>query len=450
MLYSIIDIETTGGNAKQGKIIEIAIFVYDGKSIVDSFCTLVNPETTLSPYIVQLTGITDEMLTDAPTFDKIAKRIIEITTQTVIVAHNIQFDYSYLREELRRCDKKFERKKLCTQKLARKIYPEMTAYGLGKLCEELDIPIERQHRAIDDAKATTYLFDKMMQLEEHRHYIDASLNKEEFDHWPPNLDIQIVQALPENAGLYYFLNEKKEVIYIGRSNDIQDRIYQHFSEFPSSQWRKQMFQEVVNVKSELTGSELLSMILEIYEIRKFNPIYSQSRKGNYFPWGVIKYKDQKGYIRFNVKRVKQRNLALSYHRSESSAKDYLSRAAEQYELVPYLCNLTNKANRNTLPDVEAYNKKALDALNFFEYEHNQFLILSEGRYPSEYAVILIKNERFFGYDYFEKEMLEHPSDVAKLIKPMMPSFSVDLVIKSYLRNGHLIEIMPVSHLSPVS
>lgn len=446
MLYSIVDIETTGGNYKQGKIIEIAIFVYDGENIIDSFCSLVNPEMAVPPYVTQLTGISNEMLVGEPTFAQIAKRVIEITTKTVIVAHNIQFDYGFLREELRRCGKKFQRNRLCTQKLSKRIFSGLGAYGLGKICQYLDIPMERQHRAVEDAKATTFLFEKMLQSEK-SYYIERALNREDREHWPPQLPVEKVLALPEDAGLYYLKNNKGAIIFIGRSNDIQDRVFQHFSEFPESEWRKAMFHEVSDIDYNLTGSELVSMIIENYEVKKIQPLYNQKKRIVRYQWGVIHYKNEDGYICFKVNKVKQRNLALSYHRTESGAKDYLSNKMKEFALHPAFCQLQTKKNKinfstdNQIPN--NYNKRALQAMESFSYKNKDFLVVSDGRQTGELAAVLIKDEKFIGYDYFEEEMLTHPSEVAKLIKPLEPNFEVDLIIKSYIRNEHLIKILPI-------
>ncbi len=447
MLYSIVDIETTGGNYKQGKIIEIAIFVFDGKKVIDNFCSLVNPGIEVPPYVSQLTGITNNMLKNAPSFSEIARRVIEITTNTVIVAHNVRFDYGYLREELRRCDKKFQRKRICTQNLSKRLFKGLNAYGLGKICEALSIPMGRQHRAVEDAKATTYLFDKILKSDT-TNLVQAILNKEDREHWPQQLLVQKVQKLPENAGIYYFINKQNEIIYIGRSNDIQDRVYQHFSDFPASEWRKAMYKEVVDIKYELTGSELLAMILERYEIKKHNPIYNQKKRtGNKYQWGIIHYKNEEGFICFKITKIKHRSLALSYHRTEGAAKKLLSKKIKEFNLFPAFCIIDEKQRNNQLTlnsfKLPNYNEKALKAIESFDYKYNNFFVVLEGRFNEEKTVLLIKKNRFIGFGYFEKEMLEHPKELSELIEKQMPNFGVDLIIKSYIRNEHLVKIVPI-------
>ncbi|MEQ8811132.1 MAG: 3'-5' exonuclease, partial [Imperialibacter sp.] len=162
-MYAIIDIETTGGNAQFSKITEIAIYVHDGSQVVDEFTTLVNPECNIPPFITKLTGITNEMVEDAPRFFEVAKKIVEITEGKIFVAHNVNFDYGFVRHEFKRLGYEFKRDTLCTVKLSRKILPGKSSYSLGNLCKSLGIEIENRHRAGGDAFATVKLIEILLQ-----------------------------------------------------------------------------------------------------------------------------------------------------------------------------------------------------------------------------------------------------------------------------------------------
>lgn len=163
-MYSIIDIETTGGSPKNEKITEIAVFVHDGSRIVDEFCTLINPEKNIPPYITGITGINNAMVAKAPKFYQIAKTIVELTENTFLVAHNASFDYGFICEEFRQLGYSYRRDKLCTVKLTRQLIPGLRSYSLGKLCNELNISITDRHRARGDALATVKLFEKLVEL----------------------------------------------------------------------------------------------------------------------------------------------------------------------------------------------------------------------------------------------------------------------------------------------
>ncbi|HSI91826.1 MAG TPA: 3'-5' exonuclease, partial [Adhaeribacter sp.] len=141
-LYAIIDIETTGGQPAQDRITEIAIFIHDGHQITDKFHTLVNPQRPIPYFISNLTGITDEMVRDAPKFHEVAKEIVQFTEGKIFVAHNVRFDYSFVKKEFADLGYTYQRKTLCTVRLSRSLIPGLPSYSLGKLCKSIDIPLE--------------------------------------------------------------------------------------------------------------------------------------------------------------------------------------------------------------------------------------------------------------------------------------------------------------------
>jgi DNA polymerase-3 subunit epsilon len=157
LMYAIVDIETTGGNYRDGKITEIAILHFDGEKVTDKFTTLINPQQPVQWFVKNLTGISDDMLKHAPTFSQVAKKIIEYTQDRIFVAHNVAFDYNFIKHEFELLGYNFDRKKMCTVKMSRKIIPGLPSYSLGRLCESLDIKIMNQHRAEGDAQATALL-----------------------------------------------------------------------------------------------------------------------------------------------------------------------------------------------------------------------------------------------------------------------------------------------------
>lgn len=170
-VYAIIDIETSGGNHATGKITEIAIYKHDGKKIVDEFVTLVNPELKIDWYVKKLTGITDEMVAEAPKFFEVAKRIVNITRGCIFIAHNVDFDYNFIRAEFRSLGFEYKRTKLCTVQLSRTLIPGKKSYSLGKLCKDLGLPLEDRHRASGDALATVKLFEMLLEADKNQQLI---------------------------------------------------------------------------------------------------------------------------------------------------------------------------------------------------------------------------------------------------------------------------------------
>jgi DNA polymerase-3 subunit epsilon len=172
-MYAVVDIETTGGNFKTGKITEIAIYVFNGTEIIDSFSTLINPECEIPFFItnltgiipanvIELTGITNQMVANSPKFYEVARKIVEITANRIFVAHNASFDYNFIKKEFEDLGFDFSRKTLCTVKLSRKHRPNHKSYSLGKICDELGIEVNGRHRAAGDALATVKLLDKIL------------------------------------------------------------------------------------------------------------------------------------------------------------------------------------------------------------------------------------------------------------------------------------------------
>jgi DNA polymerase III subunit epsilon len=250
-MYAIVDIETTGSSYKTGRITEIAILIHDGKEIVKRYHTLVNPHCRIPYHITQLTGITNEMILDAPAFYEIARDVVEITKDLVFVAHNAAFDYSFIKAAFKDLGYEYQRKTLCTVKLARISFPGLSSYSLGNICDNCGIEIDSRHRALGDAIGTAALFSKIIAANPEAVYSNlfpAEIKKATL---PPLLDVSFFENIPSQVtGVYYFYNSKRDVIYIGKSKDIKKRLLQHFS---AKRGRKKlrMLHEIADVWSRL-------------------------------------------------------------------------------------------------------------------------------------------------------------------------------------------------------
>lgn len=161
-MFAVVDIETTGPLFPKGRIMEIAIVMHDGFEIVDTFVTLINSGASIQPFVSKLTGINQEMLADAPSFFDVAATISQLTKEAIFVAHNVQFDYSFIQKEFKQLGFVFERKRYCTLQNAKRLIPSLPSYKLNKLCESLSIPFENHHRAQFDATATAALFELLL------------------------------------------------------------------------------------------------------------------------------------------------------------------------------------------------------------------------------------------------------------------------------------------------
>src|SRR5512133_2073449 len=319
-MYAVVDIETTGGSPVHEKITEIAVFLHDGEKIVDEFTTLINPEKNIPYHITQLTGITNEMVADAPRFFEVARKIVEITQGAVFVAHNVNFDYGFIREEFRRLGYEYDREKLCTVKLSRKIIPGKRSYSLGNLCTDLEIALNNRHRAGGDALATTRLLELLLKNGGTTDLLDE-VTYQSMKGLHPSLDPAVIKNLPERPGVYYFYNENRDVMYIGKSRNVRQRVTSHFSGTREGKTLK-MREQVADISVECTGSELIALLLESDEIKKNKPIFNRAQRRSFSNYGIFEYHNEDGYLCFTISRLKEANaVPLDTFNSKSEAME---------------------------------------------------------------------------------------------------------------------------------
>ncbi|MEA3443843.1 MAG: exonuclease domain-containing protein [Bacteroidota bacterium] len=456
-MYAILDIETTGGSYKLEKITEIAIYIYDGEKIIDEFVSLVNPERGIPYFITKLTGITNEMVADAPKFYEIAKEVVEITKDQIFVAHNASFDYNFVKNEFRNLGYNFTRKHLCTVKLSRKLMPGFPSYSLGNLCERLKIEINGRHRAAGDALATVKLFEHLLELDTQGN-ISNKADRLAFRGLHQDFDKKIIEALPQQTGIYYFYNQEGAIIYIGKSNNIRKRIIQHLGNENSSR-AIEMKGRIVDIGHEITGSELIALLLESDEIKRHKPVFNRAQRRTGFTNGIFYYKDQNDYFRLNIEKNRKKYSPLISFSSKEEGKKALFRMVEEFELCQKLCGLysSDKAcfhygigqcrgaciGKETPTD---YNKRVQAAIDRFEFENSNFLIIDKGRSDDEKSVVCVENGCYIGFGYFAPEFT---GDNLELIKDNIKAYSdnrdIQSIIRGYLKQRKAEKIIAISN-----
>ncbi len=411
MLFAIIDIETTGGSPKNSKVTEIAIYKHDGKEIVDEYATLINPEMPIPPFIVNLTGISDSMVENAPKFYEVAKDIVEFTEGCVFVAHNVAFDYGVLRSEFRSLGFDYRRPHLCTVRSSRYILPGHDSYSLGKLTKSLGIALVGRHRAGGDALATAKLFGMLYEKDKNNleTFIQEELNPKRLH---PNLDIDALDEIPNKTGVYRFYNDVNQLIYIGKSIHIKKRIEQHLRNTKTNK-AIQMQREISRIEYELTGSELIALLFESQLIKQHQPIYNRSLRRNKFPYGLFHYMDEAGYIRFYVGLTsKISDPPLTSFSSKKEGNGYMERLVETHRLCKKLCDLY-KTNSSCFQyeikecagacvqeeSAEKYNKRCQEVIDELNLKEESFYIIDKGRERGEKSLILVENGSLRGYGY---------------------------------------------------
>ena len=380
-MYSILDVETTGGKFNEEGITEIAIYRFDGEKIVDQFVSLINPEIPIQPFVQQLTGINDKMLINAPKFYQIAKRILEITENSILVAHNSSFDFRMLKIEFERLGYKFYISQLCTVKLSKKIIPDLKSYKLGNLVKNLGIPISNRHRASGDALATVELF-KLLLLKDNEKVIVNSLITETKPS-SKNKWQKLINKLPNDVGIYYFHDQNGKIIYIGKSNNIKNRVNQHLTGKSKKSLNIQL--EAFDITFERTGSELIALLKENTEIKKHKPKFNKLLKKiiKKFCLEICENLDGDKYLR--ICHYDDTVNYLECYSSLKTANNRLEFFKKKYELSDSIKK--NNTNINLL-------------IKDLSYKFKNMLLIDKGRDIDEKSVIVVKNNNYIGYGFF--------------------------------------------------
>jgi|TARA_B110000967_G_scaffold74774_1_gene77386 DNA polymerase-3 subunit epsilon len=274
-LYVILDIETTGGKFNEEGITEIAIYKFDGHEIIDQFISLVNPEKPIQEFVVRLTGINNKMLRNAPKFYEIAKRVVEITKDCILVAHNATFDYRILKTEFERLGFDFYRNTLCTVELSQNLIEDQPSYSLGKLTKSLGIPITDRHRANGDALATVQLFKLLLEKDTEKTIIQNSIKY--FDNRQKKEKLKVlIDELPDVLGIYYVHDHTGKIIFIGKGKNIKSEINNLF--IKTSKRAIKIQERAISVSYSKTGNELFTRLKYYLQLSKIDPKFNFKKK----------------------------------------------------------------------------------------------------------------------------------------------------------------------------
>lgn len=441
-IYTIIDVETTG---RSNQITEISIFKFDGTTIVDEFTSLVNPNAYIPAHITALTGIDNAMVADAPTFADIAKDVLSITENTIFVAHNVNFDYNVIRNEFKAIDIDFRRKKLCTVRLSRSLIPGLKSYSLGKLCKSLDIHISDRHRARGDAAATVILFQLLLTKENAEATFQKFLKRTSKEATlPPHLPSKIFEALPVQPGIYYFKDKKGKIIYVGKAKNIQKRVLSHF--YNKSQKELDLCRETADIDYELSGSELVALLMEDAAIKQYYPRYNIASKRIPKSYAIFEYADRRGVIHLAMNDAKKTPNPLITFYNLRDCRAYLERLCMQFDLCPKYCHLQERVTecshffletcqgicRNE-EAVSTYNERVMKAIDHTKNASKNVVIKETGRNAEEEAFILVKNGLYLGYGFIGNDsQVAHPEELEPHLIKQKDNVDVQRILKKVL------------------
>ena len=454
-LYVVIDVETTGNGIHGNRITEICIVLLQGNKIIDKFTSLVNPLCDIPPFITGLTGIDTDMVRDAPVFEEIAERIITMTTGAVFVAHNVNFDYNVIKGEFKKLGYNFVRKKLCTVRLSRKLIPGMFSYSLGKLCSSLNIPLEARHRAEGDTDATVILFQRILELDSDN-IIHKFLNvRSKEATLPPHLKAENIDALPEETGVYLFKDQKGKVLYAGKAKNIRKRVISHFYDKKNKEYA--LGQATHSIDYEVTGNELIALLLESEKIQQHYPAYNHAQKKSVVSYCIMNYTNRKGVIQLAIDKPKVVDDSVEIFYRKAEAMEKLEALCQEYQLCPRYCSLQNTTagcshykikNCNGIckgeESVALYNMRVQKVLSSLQRDEKSFLIKEKGRTFNEQSFVMIENGIYKGFGFIDKnEQITTIDDCRNFLCLKKQTYHTTKIIKNYLRKNGIKNVVPI-------
>lgn len=439
-----VDIETNGGNGPRGRVTEVAAIKVAGGEIIDTFTSLVNPGSDVPYWITQLTGITNADLADAPYFDDIAAQLYDFMNGSIFVAHNVLFDYSFLKREFASVGYNFKPKLFCTVKMSRALWSEHRGHALEKIITRHGIPFSARHRAYDDARAM-YDFVKLTIAEKgpaaFRENIARQLKTKSL---PPHVSESVILDLPESPGIYIFEDDTGAPLYVGKSVNIRSRVRSHFANATTIAKELKMTLTSHNVSFITTETEVEALLLESAKVKELQPIFNRRLRRATKQSVFLREFDDDGYETIRIENTdlsQHQNLENVYgvYTTKSQAKARLEAAAKTFQLCPKLLGLEKAAGacfRYQLgfckgacigeESPELYNRRVELALERSKVESWPF--------KSDVAVRISETRSIIVDQWIVKSVVEHAFDEST-ITMLENGFDIDTykIIRSYIR-----------------
>ena len=438
MLYAVVDIETTGGYAAANGITEIAIRITDGKTIQSSYETLINPVYSIPKYVQSLTGITDDMVKGQRVISEIAGELYNLLFDKIFVAHNVNFDYSFIKYHLSQSGYNLNCKKVCTIRYGRQIIPGLRSYSLGNFCREIGINIENRHRAGGDADATTILFHHLLLKDNENHIEKLLKGKDKEQSLPPHLPVDHIKKLPVGPGVYYFHDNKGKTIYVGKAKNLYKRVSSHFTNNKPNHQKQEFLRKIHNISYKSCATELMAFILESIEIKKLWPRENRSMKRFEHAYALYSFEDRNGYLRLAIEKKRSNLNALYTFNMLVEGHNLLRNLSTQFKLCPKLCYLQvhnaecagKYDNRcegacDNVENAEAYNNKVKQCIEFLNIQLPTFILKDKGIEPDQDSYILMEKGRFYGMGYLKRDA--NVSNINHIKKQLTPYSENDYI-----------------------
>ncbi len=435
-MFAVVDVETTGGHASGHRMTEIAIVISNGREVVDTYRTLLNPQQPIPLNIQTLTGITPEMVVDAPLFEEKAEEIRNFLGEHVFVAHNVNFDYAFVKSALEECGIRYNPKRLCTVRYARKLQGGLSSYSLKNLCRHFGVQNEAAHRAWGDAAATTEILQILLDQDAGLQWQQlVKKNSGEFN-LPSNLPSDEYHALPATPGVYYFKDQQGKPIYIGKAKNLRKRVASHFITHKDTKRSQAFKREIYHIDYEVTGSELLAILLEDHEIRHHWPKYNMAQKNPKKRFGIFAYQSQKGCWSLGINRITSQKGYLEEYFSHNEALNRMYDLVKQFELNPTRCGFPEVYLPNGLKE-EEHRQNFEKMLEEFDKRQECLIIKTQGRSKEEDGFAYVENGRFVGIGFIPRDSdIRHQEDIRLYIRQLQSSITTNGLIDKILNEGN--------------
>lgn len=396
-MFAVIDVETTGGHLYDDRITEVAIYVTDGTKLIKSFSSLVNPERKITPFVVKLTGITDEMVSTAPTFAEIAKDVLSYTEGCVFIAHNIGFDYTMVKREFKRIGIPFRRSNACTVQLSQLVFKNQPSYSLGNLTKNLGINLSNRHRAFGDAEATAILLHMIIKEKGVSYIFDHSNTNTQNIDFEGSLTQEIIDALPEDPGVFRFLNDENEVLYVRAAKNIFDDVSKFLlNEIKHSRY-EDLFKNIDTIDAQVFNSVVVAELQEIEDIRSIKPKYNKISAVKNYPVGIYENGHENSSA-FLVER-NPKGKVLWRFTSEKKAKNFLKKLLKKRNLSP-------PSFPNHKEVIDKYRNDVEHALIEELYPLRTFFIIREVSFANTIYAIYIEDFSYIGYVEIDRDFYD--------------------------------------------
>jgi DNA polymerase-3 subunit epsilon len=336
---AFVDIETTGGSSQYDRIIEIGIVRVENGVVVNTYQTLLNPDQHVSPFIENLTGISSRDLENAPTFYEKKDEILSLLSDCIFVAHNVRFDYGFLKSEFKRHLTPFSMKNFCTVKLSRALYPSYQHHNLDALIERFGFTVENRHRALDDAQILWDFYRHAQKSFASEIFHDAVSQVLKRPSRPIHISEEILTALPESSGVYIFHSKEGVPLYIGKSVNIRERVLSHFINDTESTKERELSEQTHHIEAIVTAGELSALFLESQLIKEMQPLYNRRLRYRRKLFVITQTVTESGYQSVSLKEVESitgedLSSILAIVKSKKQATTILRDLARIYELCP--------------------------------------------------------------------------------------------------------------------